>query len=280
MKKLYLFLKNRQLSIRSIILIILLLAIFGGFAVVPVQAQDYDLVILNGRVMDPETNFDGIRNVGIKDGKIAVITKDKIKGKETIDATGLVVAPGFIDGHQHCQEPYAYRLMVRDGRTTIMDLEIGAFGEKVDEWYKRREGNSPINFGVAVAHEFARAAVLDGFNDWKYLYTPDALRSRAKGEGWSKTRPTLEQGNQILKIMDEGLRQGGIGIGSTVGYMRAGVSSREILRASETFRAVWPPDRHAFQTYTRHRCGRGDGYPGNAGQCRGVGFTCPGDPFQ
>jgi len=195
--------------------------------VVPAMAADYDLVINNGRVMDPETNHDAVANVGIKDGKIAVITKNKIKGKETIDAAGLVVAPGFIDGHQHCLEPYAYRLMVRDGRTTIMDLEIGAFGEKVDEWYKRREGNSPINFGVSVAHEFARAAVLDGFKDWKYLYTPDAIKSRVK-EGWSKTRPTLEQGNQILQIMDEGLRQGGIGIGSTVGYMRAGVSSREI----------------------------------------------------
>jgi len=209
-------------------LAVLLVCLVMGLVLAPcAMSADYDLVILNGRVMDPETNFDGIRNVGVKAGRIAVITEDKITGKETIDATGLVVAPGFIDGHQHCQEPYAYRLMVRDGRTTIMDLEIGAFGEKVDEWYTRRGGNSPINFGVAVAHEFARAAVLDGFKDWKYLYTPDAIRSRAK-EGWSKTRPTLEQGNQILKIMDEGLRQGGIGIGSTVGYMRAGVSSREI----------------------------------------------------
>lgn len=193
----------------------------------PVIAADYDLVINNGRVMDPETNLDSIRNVGIKEGRIAVITEDQIVGTEAIDATGLVVAPGFIDGHQHCVEPYAYRLMVRDGRTTIMDLEIGAFGDKLDEWYKRREGNSPINYGAAVAHEFARAAVLDGFKDWKYLYTPDAFYSRIS-DGWSKTRPTLEQGNEILKIMDEGLRQGGVGIGSTLGYMREGVSAREI----------------------------------------------------
>jgi hypothetical protein len=191
-------------------------------------AADFDLVINNGRVMDPETKYDGIANVGIKDGKIAVITKDKIKGKETVDATGLVVAPGFIDGHQHCIEPYAYRLMLRDGRTTIMDLEVGAHGPKLDEWYKRREGNAPINFGVSVSHEFARAAVLDGFKDWKYSYTPDGLRSRVK-QGWSKTRPSLEQGNQILATIDEGLRQGGIGIGSTLGYMREGVSAREVF---------------------------------------------------
>jgi len=209
-----------------------LAAVFAGMVLglmlaVLALAADYDIVILNGRVMDPETKYDAIANIGIKGGRIAVITKGKISGKEIIDATGLVVAPGFIDGHQHCQEPYAYRLMVRDGRTTIMDLEVGAVGDKLGEWYKRREGNAPINYGVAVSHEFARAAVLDGFKDWKYFYTPDALKTRAN-EGWTKTRPTLEQGNQILKIVDEGLRQGGIGVGSTVGYMRAGVSSREI----------------------------------------------------
>jgi len=191
-------------------------------------AANYDVVINNGRVMDPETMYDAVSNVGIKDGKIAAITEDKISGKQTIDATGMVVAPGFIDGHQHCIEPYAYRLMLRDGRTTIMDLEIGAHGPKLNEWYKRREGKAPLNFGVSVAHEFARAEILDGFKDWKYLYTPDAISSRVK-QGWSKTRPTLEQGNQILALIDEGLQQGGIGIGSTLGYMREGVSAREIF---------------------------------------------------
>lgn len=189
--------------------------------------QNFDVVILHGRVMDPETKFDAVRNVGIKDGKIAAITEEAIQGKETINARNHVVAPGFIDGHQHCMEPYAYRLMLRDGRTTILDLEVGAHGSKIDEFYKAREGKAPLNFGAAVAHEFARAEVLDGFNYWKYLNTPDAANSR-KSDGWTKTRPTLEQGNQILAVLDEGLRQGGIGIGSTVGYMREGVSTREI----------------------------------------------------
>ncbi len=195
---------------------------------VAVQAADYDLVILNGRVMDPETMFDSVANVGVKDGQIAVITQKKITGKETIDAAGLVVAPGFIDGHQHCIEPYAYRLMLRDGRTTIMDLEVGVHGPKLGEWYKRREGNASVNFGASVSHEFARAEILDGFTEWKTFYSSDGIHSRVK-QGWSITRPTLEQGNQILAMVDEGLQQGGIGIGSTLGYMREGVSAREVF---------------------------------------------------
>ena len=217
--------KSFRFQFQVILCIVLCLLVLTGTMA---MAADYDLVITNGRVMDPETKYDKIANVGIKNGRIAVITEKSIKGKETIDATGLVVAPGFIDGHQHCIEPYAYRLMLRDGRTTIMDLELGAYGPKLDKWYKKREGKAPVNFGVAVSHEFARAAVLDGFNDWKYINTPDALHSRVK-QGWSKTRPTLEQGNQILAAIDEGLQQGGLGIGSTLGYMREGVSAREVF---------------------------------------------------
>lgn len=217
---------------RTIFAIFISALIFTSCQQTPKQAdpnQEFDVVILNGRVMDPETNFDAVRNVGIKDGKIAIITEASIKGKESIDAKGLVVAPGFIDGHTHCIEPYQYRLNLRDGRTTILDLEIGAHGPKLNEWYKRHEGKTPLNYGVAVCHEFARAEVIDGFKDWKYLYSPDAGESRSTKEGWSKTRPTLEQGNQILSLIDEGLAQGGLGIGSTVGYMRAGVSAREIF---------------------------------------------------
>ena len=97
-------------------------------------ADAHDLVILNGRVMDPETNFDGVRNVGIKDGKIVTITEDKIKGKETIDAKGHVVAPGFIDTHVHVVDlPFGQKLMLRDGVTTPLDLEVGAY--PVDRFY-------------------------------------------------------------------------------------------------------------------------------------------------
>ena len=84
-------------------------------------AEDFDLVILNGRVMDPETMYDAVANVGVKDGRIAVITQDKIKGyfflsgKETIDATGHVVVPRFIDIHAHGQNIGDCRLSLKSG---------------------------------------------------------------------------------------------------------------------------------------------------------------------
>ena len=105
---------------------IALVVAMAAFALAPAHAADYDLVILNGRVMDPETRLDAVRNVGVKDGKIAVITKDNIKGAETINAKGHVVSPGFIDTHFHAIDPLGEKLALRDGVTTAMDLELGA----------------------------------------------------------------------------------------------------------------------------------------------------------
>ena len=113
----------------------------------PAMAADYDLVINNGRVMDPETMYDGIANVGIKDGKIVAITKAEITGKETIDATGLVVAPGFIDTHFHAVDPLATKMVVAGGVTTGMNLEAGA--TRVGEWYANRDKSGwQVNCGT------------------------------------------------------------------------------------------------------------------------------------
>ena len=122
---------------------------FTLFVAIPAAAKEYDLVIVSGRVMDPESGLDAVRNVGVKDGKIATVTKQKIEGKETIDATGHVVAPGFIDGHAHTTDiPLGQKALLRDGVTTAMELEGGAL--PVDRWYARLEGKSQLNYGASV----------------------------------------------------------------------------------------------------------------------------------
>jgi len=116
---------------------------------------------------------------------------------------------------------------VLDGRTTIMELELGCHGNKVDEWYKSRENKLYSNFAIGSSHEFARAEVLDGFKP-VLGDAIDAKESR-KANGWTATKPDLEQANKILEIIDNGLQAGALGVSSTVGYMRQGVSAREIF---------------------------------------------------
>ena len=215
-------------------------------AALPAIAADYDLVINNGRVMDPETMYDDVANVGIKDGRIAIITKQGIEGAETIDATDHVVAPGFIDTHFHWQRVLGYKIGVRDGLTSNLDIELGAVGTKVDQWYADRAGKSPANYGTGSSHELARAAVLDGSDPYGDI---DAFRTRAAGQGWALTKPTLEQGNQILQIIDKGLQHGALGVSSTLGYMRKGTSAREVFEAQKVA-SRWGRTLAAHTRYT------------------------------
>ena len=78
----------------------------------------YDVVIEGGRVMDPESGLDAVRNIGIVDGRIDVISDEPLEGARHIQAAGLVVAPGFVDLHRHGHSEQAYRLQVQDGVTT------------------------------------------------------------------------------------------------------------------------------------------------------------------
>ena len=120
-------------------------------------AQQYDLVLEGGRVMDPETGLDGVRNVGIRDGKISRVSAESLSGKRVVHAGGLVVAPGFIDLHQHGQDLASQRVKALDGVTSALELEIGA--PDVAQFLKAKEGHSLIHYGTSASHVAARAAI-------------------------------------------------------------------------------------------------------------------------
>jgi N-acyl-D-glutamate deacylase len=209
------------------------LVVLNVLAAPTLFAKDYDLVIKGGRVIDPETMYDDIANVGITDGRIVAISKKPLKGAETVDATGKIVAPGFIDTHFHFQMPIGYSIGLRDGLTSSIDFEMGCAGSYMADWYEARAGVTGANYGCAVSHESARAMVIDGAGgDYMKDGPLSALETR-KNTGWSQKRPTLEQGNKILEELDKGLQAGAPGIGSTVGYMREGVSSREMYEVQK-----------------------------------------------
>ena len=196
-------------------------------------AAEYDIVILNGRVMDPETGFDDIANVGISSGWITRITNRPIKGKETINAKGHVVAPGFIDLEQHGQTEWGYKVNLRDGVTTQMDFEVGALN--IAQWYAKREGKLQANFGTTVGHEYARMRIHDGLKlAGPDISMPEMFAHRAECQqdgvnGWSVTKSTTEQMNQITQIIDDGLREGAIGVGNLGGYAQKGITTYELL---------------------------------------------------
>jgi N-acyl-D-glutamate deacylase len=190
------------------------LLVLGLMAAAPGMAADYDLVINNGRVMDPETKFDAVANVGIKDGSIVAITEEKITGKKTIDATGHVVAPGFIDIHAHGQNIGDYRMQAMQGVTTMMELESGVL--PINEWYdKQAKKKLPVNYGASAAWTFARIATFTG----KPPSSEPAYFQDAQGRSdWKMNLATPEQQSQILKLVEQGLDQGALGIGINAGY--------------------------------------------------------------
>jgi cytosine/adenosine deaminase-related metal-dependent hydrolase len=118
-------------------------------------AQQYDVVIANGRVMDPETGLDAARNVGVKDGRIAKISAEPLAGARLLDAKGMVVTAGFIDLHQHGQELASQKLKAQDGVTTALEMEIGA--PDVAQFLASKKGHSLIHYGTTASHLAARS---------------------------------------------------------------------------------------------------------------------------
>ena len=185
-----------------------------------------DLAILNGRVMDPETGLDAIRHVSIEDGRITAVSAVMPSASATIDAAGLVVAPGFIDLHAHGQDPVSNRFQAADGVTTALELEIGTW--PMTRFFELRRGNALIHYGATVSHVVARYASIEGDEDapadlsvyWQEAFGSETARRPASREEMAGT----------LQRLREGVRQGALGFGFGITYT-PGASHQEIYQA-------------------------------------------------
>ena len=231
-----------------------LLVVFMCWLGALAQATSLDTVIVNGRVMDPASGRDAYMNVGIRGGRVVAVTTDAIKGARTIDASGHVVAPGFVDTHYHGTLPLHYRIAARNGVTTAMDLEYGTLGTRVDEWYGARRGSSLINFGTGSSHELARAHVLDGVDS---IDTSEAHVARS-GTQWSRTVLNEQQMREVSDTIQAGFDAGAIAFSSTLGYM-PGATGDEFYRlqalASKANRITSVHLRHTPGTATEQLTG-------------------------
>jgi N-acyl-D-aspartate/D-glutamate deacylase len=198
-----------------------------------VQPSSYDIVIANGRVLDPESGLDAVRNVGISGGKIRAISVEELKGTTVLDAKGLVVAPGFIDLHEHAQEPRNYQFQAHDGVTTSLELEVGT--DDVDGWYAKREGQTLINFGVSAGHIPVRMKVMR--DPGNFLPTGDAAHREA----------TPKELEEIKNQIHHGLQSGALAVGMGINYT-AGASHDEIV---DVFR-VAAAEKASVHVHLRH----------------------------
>jgi N-acyl-D-aspartate/D-glutamate deacylase len=171
----------------------------------PAPPTRYDLVVANGRVMDPESGVDGVRYIGIRGGTIEAVSATALEGSRVIDASQRVVAPGFIDLHEHGQQEESYRLMVRDGVTSAFELEVGT--ADVAAWYAAREGGQIVNYGVSVGHIPVRMKVLG--DPGKGLLPAGIGGSGAANEA---------QLAKMEAILGEGLAQGAVAMGFGSAY--------------------------------------------------------------
>ncbi len=194
----------------------------------------YDLVLVGGRVIDPETKMDAIRNVGITGGRIMQIGTEPLKGKETINAAGLVISPGFIDLHIHGRSNKEQEYQAHDGVTTALELEWGVAFLK--EWYASRQSKAIINYGASVNWPFERFRTLEGNATSLQDLSAATKNGTADLEGmFNIVRPTYsvnltaDQSDKMLENIRATLSDGALGIGLPVGYLPT-VRSDEVFK--------------------------------------------------
>lgn len=199
--------------------------------------EEYDLVIHGGRVIDPETQTDAVLNVGIRAGSVIAVSEDRLEGREELDATGLVVAPGFIDLHSHTPTPLGQRLQARDGVTTQLELEAGAY--PVEDFGSQLREAPLLNFGSSVGYGSIRLEVMAGVRR-PHLVT-DSIELLGLRGYWTAFLSLFSDDNSAFlrkasprqrealraKLLD-GIANGGIGIGLPLDYFSEAVDDAEL----------------------------------------------------
>ncbi len=153
--------------------------------------------------MDPASGLDAVRSIGIVGDRIARISEEPLTGAVVLDAAGHVVAPGFIDLHEHGQSAENYRAQIEDGVTTALELEIGV--ENIGKFYDERKGKAAVNYGASISHPYSRNLAMTGKNPG---LTGDAALEPV----------TPEQQQKLLALLEKGLAQGAAAVGFGIAY--------------------------------------------------------------
>jgi N-acyl-D-amino-acid deacylase len=192
-------------------LALLVSALPGGAA----DAQPYDVLLRGGRVLDGTGNPWYAADVALRGGRIAAIGRlDGATARRVIDATGLYVAPGFIDGHSHAgtglvqPELNAARPLLAQGITTVFVNPDG--GGAVDLVAQRRALEARglgVNVAQLVPHGSVREAVL----------------------GMADRAPTAAELDRMRALVRAGMESGAFGLSSGPYYTPGSYAATEEL---------------------------------------------------
>jgi N-acyl-D-aspartate/D-glutamate deacylase len=187
---------------------------------------DYDAVLRGGRVIDPESGLDAVRDVAIAGDRVVGVGIGLPPGRQEIDAAGQVVTAGFIDLHSHAHDLGSARLQATDGVTTALELEAGVTPVAA-AYAAAAAAGRPVNYGFAASWAMARMGVLAGVT---FDGSIGPLFANLGNPRWGRAASPTEIG-RILGMLEADLADGALGIGLLVGYA-PGATPEEYLRVA------------------------------------------------
>ncbi len=190
--------------VKNLLALVLSFSVFlSGFNVLTARAAEaYDLVITNARIVDGTGNpwFRG--SIALRGGKIVRVGRiDAAGAKQTIDAGGKIVAPGFIDVHTHTEAIFntpSAENFVRMGVTTLVTGNCGSSATDIKAFLGRvKEKPIAVNLATLIAHGAVRSKVM-------------GLDNRA---------PTVEEQSKMNALVEQGMKDGAVGLSTGLIYV-------------------------------------------------------------
>ena len=177
-----------------------------------------DLILRGGRVVDPESGLDAVRDVAVVGGRVAEIGNSLAPGSAEVevDAGGLVVTAGFIDLHSHVNTVAGLWLQAADGVTTALELEAGVTPVAAAYRMAAAEGR-PVNYGFAASWAMARMEAVAGIEPQANL---SAFLANMASPGWQRPAAPGQIAAMLARLSAD-LADGALGIGLLLGYAPA-----------------------------------------------------------
>jgi N-acyl-D-aspartate/D-glutamate deacylase len=202
--------------------------------------SDWDIVLRGGRVIDPESGLDAVRDVAVAAGRVAEIGNGLRSARAEYDVAGLVVTAGFVDLHSHVNDIAGLRLQALDGVTTALELEAGVTPVNAAYRSAAAEGR-PVNYGFATSWALARMGAVAGIPLDGKLAT---FMANIANPAWQRPAVPAEI-TAMLALLSADLADGALGIGVLVGYAPATDPAEYLQVAGLAAEAGVPTFTHA-----------------------------------